>query len=128
MINNPIADLLTRIRNAVLAKHKMLVLPSSKVKKSIVQILHEKGYIKSYIFNDKAGPQGSININLKYNPSTKKNAIEMLKLKKYFVKAHELPHVLNGLGIAIVSTSQGIMSDKEARKKQIGGQVWCHIY
>ncbi len=133
MTTDPIADLLTRLRNAIKARHRTLEIKSSKMKKSIIQVLHEKGYIQNYAFQDKQGPQGTIKVGLKYNPTTKENAITKLQriskpsVRKYN-KAIELPHVLNGLGIAIVSTSQGVMSDKEARKKNIGGEVLCYIY
>ena len=133
MITDPIADLLTRLRNAIKAGHRTLEIKSSKIKKCIVQILHEKGYIQSYHFEEKQTPQGKIKLGLKYHPSTKANAIVKLQriskpsVRRYS-KASQLPHVLNGLGIAIISTSQGVMSDKEARKKNIGGEVLCHIY
>lgn len=133
MITDPIANLLTRIRNAIHAKHRRLEVKSSRMNKSIIEILHEKGYIQNYQFLDAEGPQGTIKIALKYNPNTKENALRKLQriskpsLRKYS-KAVDLPHVFNGLGIAIVSTSQGVMSDKEARKKNIGGEILCYIF
>jgi small subunit ribosomal protein S8 len=131
MNTDPIADYLTRLRNAVLAKHRIVEVPASNVKKEITKILFDKGYILNYKFEDKQ-PQGVIKIALKYHPITKMPALTSLErvsspgLRKY-VGAEELPRVLNGLGIAIISTSTGIMSDKEARKLKIGGEVLCYI-
>lgn len=131
-MTDPIADFLTRIRNAVKANHKVLEVPSSKMKKELTRILHEKGYILSYKFVD-AHPQGSIKIALKYHPETKKSAIKHLQrvsrpgLRRY-AGSEEMPRVLNGLGIAIVSTSHGVMTDKEAREKNVGGEVLCYVY
>ncbi len=131
-MTDPIADYLTRLRNAIGANHRIVEVPSSKVKKEITRVLHEKGYIQNYKF-EQNGPQGSIKIALKYNPTSKQSAIVNLKriskpgLRKY-TGANELPRVLNGLGIAIVSTSKGIMTDKEARVQHIGGEVLCHVY
>ena len=118
-MTDPIADYLTRLRNAIKANHRVVDIPASKVKKEITRVLHEKGYILNYKFEEN-GPQGNIKIALKYNPSTKQSAIENLQriskpgLRKY-AGAENLPRVLNGLGIAIVSTSKGIMTDKEAK-------------
>lgn len=132
MNTDPIADYLTRVRNAITAKHKVVEIPASNIKKDITRILHDKGYILNYKF-DNNGPQGSIKIALKYHPETKNNAIKSLQrasrpgLRKY-EGSDNLPRVLNGLGIAIVSTSQGVMTDKEARAKNIGGEVLCYIY
>jgi len=129
---DPISDFLTRIRNAVKARHKVLEVPASNLKKDITRILYEKGYILNYKFEDK-GPQGSIKIALKYDETTRQPAIRHLErvstpgLRKY-VGSEELPRVLNGLGIAIVSTSQGVMTDKEARQRGIGGEVICYVY
>ena len=131
-MTDPIADYLTRIRNAVLAKHKVVEIPASNIKKDMTRILFEKGYILNYKFEEE-GPQGSIKIALKYNPETKKNAIKSLQriskpgLRKY-VDGNHLPRVLNGLGVAIISTSQGLMTDKEARSLGIGGEVLCYVY
>ena len=131
-MTDPIADLLTRIRNGIKAKHKVVEIPASNMKKSITKILFEKGYILNYKFEDVA-PQGLIKIALKYHPETKQSAIKVIKsistpgLRKYVGK-DDLPRVLNGLGIAILSTSQGLMTDKEARTRNIGGEVVCHIY
>ncbi|MBR3286743.1 MAG: 30S ribosomal protein S8 [Bacteroidales bacterium] len=131
-MTDPIADLLTRIRNGIMARHKIVEVPASKMKKGIVQILFEKGYILNYKFEPDSA-QGTIKIALKYNPVTRQNAIKELGrvsrpgLRKY--TGHEdLPRILNGLGIAIISTSQGLMTDKEARAKGIGGEVICYVY
>jgi small subunit ribosomal protein S8 len=131
-MTDPIADLLTRIRNAIQAHHRIVEVPASNLKKEIVKILYDKGYILNYKFEDE-GPQGIIKIALKYNPEDRKSAIKKIKrvsrpgLRQY--AGHELmPRVLNGLGIAIVSTSHGVMTDKEARAKNIGGEVLCYVY
>ena len=126
-MTDPIADYLTRIRNAVMANHKVVEIPGSNMKKDITRILFDKGYILNYKFEEE-GPQGNIKIALKYNPETKASAIKSIQriskpgLRKYVDKDH-LPRVLNGLGVAIISTSQGIMTDKEARSQSIGGEV-----
>ena len=131
-MTDPIADYLTRIRNAVMASHKVVEIPASNIKKDMTRILFEKGYILNYKFEE-VGPQGSIKIALKYNPATKANAIKSLQriskpgLRKY-VDSSNLPRVLNGLGVAIISTSQGLMTDKEARGLGIGGEVLCYVY
>jgi small subunit ribosomal protein S8 len=131
-MTDPIADYLTRIRNAVMAKHKVVEIPASNIKKDMTRILFEKGYILNYKFEEE-GPQGSIKIALKYHPDTKLNAIKSLKrvskpgLRKYVDKGN-LPRVLNGLGVALLSTSQGVMTDKEARSLNIGGEVLCFVY
>ena len=132
MITDPIADYLTYIRNAQSAGHKVVEIPASNVKKSITKILHEKGYILSYKFieDDK---QGVIKIALKYNKETKTPAIKSIQraskpgLRRY-AGADDLPRVLNGLGIAVVSTSKGVMTDKEARTQNVGGEVLCYVY
>jgi small subunit ribosomal protein S8 len=132
MNTDPIADYLTRIRNSILAAHRVVEIPSSKMKKEITKILHEKGYVLNYKFEDDNGPQGTIKIALKYHPVTKIPAITELKsiskpgLRKY-ANSTELPRVMNGLGIAILSTSRGVMTDKEARALKIGGEVICYI-
>lgn len=131
MVTDPIADYLTRIRNAVMANHRMVEIPSSKIKKEITKILFEKGYILNFKFEEEKKP-GTIKIALKYHPVTKLSAISQMEraskpgLRKY-VDSDNLPRVLNGLGIAIISTSQGLMTDKEARVKKIGGEVICYI-
>ncbi len=131
MITDPIADYLTRVRNAVAAKHRMVEVPASNLKKNITKILFEKGYILNYKFEDDK-VQGNIKIALKYHPVTKLAAINSLErvsrpgLRQY-VNSNELPRVLNGLGLAILSTSKGVISDKEARKLGVGGEVICYV-
>jgi small subunit ribosomal protein S8 len=131
MITDPIADYLTRIRNAVMANHRVVEIPASNLKKEITKILFDKGYILNYKFEDEKNP-GLIKIALKYHPVTKQSAINQIEriskpgLRRY-VGSDELPRVLNGLGIAIVSTSQGLMTDKEARNLGVGGEVICYV-
>ena len=131
-MTDPIAYYLTRIRNGIQAGHRVVDIPASNLKKDITKILFEKGYILNYKFVDE-GPQGIIKIALKYDPVTKVNAIKKLKristpgLRQY-VGYKDMPRVLNGLGIAIVSTSHGVITDKEARKEKVGGEVICYIY
>lgn len=134
-VTDPIADYLTRIRNAQQAGHKIVEIPSSGVKKRMTEILYEQGYILKYKFDDEAGKggQGVIKIALKYDLVSRKPVIRQLLrvskpgLRKYS-SAEDLPRVINGLGIAIVSTSKGVMTDKEARAQHIGGEVLCYIY
>ena len=132
MNTDPIADFLTRIRNAISAKHRMVEIPSSNIKKEITRVLHEKGFITNYKFEDDS-IQGKIKIALKYNARTKVSAIEKIDriskpgLRKY-VGIDNLPRVINGLGIAILSTSKGVITDKEAKKLKIGGEVLCYVY
>ncbi len=131
-MTDPIADFLTRIRNAVIAGHKVVEIPASNLKKDITKILYDKGYILSYKFTVD-GAQGIIKIALKYHPESKVPAIKSLErisrpgLRKY-AGVDELPRVLNGLGVAILSTSQGVMTDKEARNQKVGGEVLCYVY
>lgn len=131
-MTDPIADYLTRLRNAIMAKHRVVEVPASNLKKDITKILFEKGYILNYKFVED-GPQGTIKIALKYNPQTKVNAIKSLTrvstpgLRKY-TGYREMPRVINGLGIAIISTSKGVMTDKEAAELKIGGEVLCYVY
>lgn len=132
MTTDPIADYLTRIRNASAARLKMVEIPSSGVKRAMTTILFDQGYITNYKFEED-GKQGVIKIALKYNQSTKVPAITKIQrasrpgLRKYS-NAENLPRVLNGLGIAIVSTSKGVITDKEARKENVGGEVLCYVY
>ncbi|GAA4468693.1 30S ribosomal protein S8 [Nibrella saemangeumensis] len=132
MNTDPIADYLTRLRNAIRAKHRVVEIPASNIKKEITKVLYEKGYIQNYKF-DETGPQGLIKIALKYNPVTKQPAIVDLQrvsrpgLRQYRGADH-LPRILNGLGVAIVSTSKGVMTDKEARTMNVGGEVLCYVY
>ena len=132
MVTDPIADFLTRIRNAQMARHRIVEIPASNVKKRITEILYEKGYILKYKFEDDS-KQGLIKIALKYDATTKDPAIRSLErvsrpgLRQY-AKPEEIRRVQNGLGIAIVSTSKGVMTDKEARTQNVGGEVMCNIY
>ena len=131
-MTDPIADYLTRVRNAIKAKHRVVEIPASNLKKEITKILFDKGYILNYKFVDE-GPQGSIKIALKYDPVNKVNAIKSLKRAsrpglRYYAGYKEMPRVLNGLGIAVLSTSKGVMTDKEARDLKIGGEVLCYVY
>ncbi len=129
---DPIADYLTRLRNAIQAKHRVVEVPASNLKKDITKILFEKGYILNYKFEED-GPQGTIKIALKYHPQSKVNAIKSLTrvstpgMRKY-TGYRDMPRVINGLGIAIISTSKGVMTDKEASELKIGGEVLCYIY
>lgn len=131
-MTDPIADFLTRIRNAASAKHRIVDIPASNIKKELTKILFDKGYILNYKFED-IDVQGNIKIALKYHPKTKVSAITSIEraskpgLRKYFGSA-ELPRVINGLGVAIVSTSKGVMTDKEARRDNVGGEVLCYVY
>ena len=131
MFTDPIADYLTRIRNAQKAGHKIVDIPSSNMKKSITEILFDKGYILSYKFENDVNTQGNIKIALKYNSKTPaiKKVIRISKpgLRKYANNTN-LPRVINGLGIAILSTSKGVVSDKEARELKVGGEVICYVY
>ncbi len=131
-MTDPIADYLTRIRNAVMAKHRVVDIPASNLKKDITRLLFEKGYILNYKFLEE-GPQGTIKIALKYHPETKISAIKGIErasrpgLRKYSA-GKDIPRVLNGLGVAIISTSRGVMTDKEARTNNVGGEVLCYVY
>ena len=131
VVNDPIADMLTRIRNAQIAKHDAVVLPASNTKKAIAKILLAEGYVKSVDFVDEA-PQGSIKIALKYVNGKQPVIAGLKRISKpglrVYAKAEELPRVLGGLGIAIISTSKGLMTDKEARKEMIGGEVLAYIW
>lgn len=131
-MTDPIADYLTRLRNAIKANHRVVEVPASNLKKEVTRILFEQGYILNYKFIED-GPQGSIKIALKYDQANKVNAIKCLErvstpgLRKY--SSHkDLPRVLNGLGIAIISTSKGVMTDKQARELNVGGEVLCYVY
>ncbi len=132
MITDPIADFLTRVRNAIMASHRVVEMPASNITKEITKILFDQGYVLSYKFSDK-GQQGTIKIALKYDKETKIPVIKKLQristpgLRKY-VGADDMPRVLNGLGIAIVSTSKGVMTNKQARVEHVGGEVLCHVY
>ena len=131
-MTDPIADFLTRMRNAIQAKHRVVEAPASNLKKEITTILFEKGYILNYKFVED-GPQGTIKIALKYDEKNKVNAIKKLirvstpGMRKY-TGYKDMPRVINGLGIAIISTSKGVMTNKEAADLKIGGEVLCYVY
>ena len=131
-MTDPIADYLTRLRNAIMAKHRVVEVPASNLKKDITKILFDQGYILNYKFEDD-GVQGTIKIALKYHPQTKVNAIKCLTrvskpgMRKY-TGYREMPRVINGLGIAIISTSKGVMTNKQAAELKIGGEVHCYVY
>jgi small subunit ribosomal protein S8 len=132
MVTDPIADFLTRIRNAQMAGHRLVEIPASNLKKRMTEILYEKGYILKYKFEDDS-KQGVIKIALKYDPTSKVPAIQSLErisrpgLRQY-AKPGEFKRVKNGLGVAIISTSKGVMTDKEANSQNVGGEVLCYIY
>ena len=131
-MTDPIADYLTRLRNAIQANHRVVEIPASNLKKEVTKILFDQGYILNYKFDDETA-QGTIKIALKYNPQTKVNAIKCLTrvskpgMRKY-TGYREMPRVINGLGIAIISTSKGVMTNKEAAELKIGGEVLCYVY
>jgi small subunit ribosomal protein S8 len=132
-MTDSIADYLTRLRNAIKARHRLVEIPASGLKKEITKILHEKGYILNYKVEEQPGHQGIIKVALKYNTPARISAIKKIErasrpgLRKYS-PADKLPRVLNGLGIAILSTSKGVMTDKEARTQKVGGEVICYVY
>ncbi|MFN4761583.1 30S ribosomal protein S8 [Gillisia sp. Q332] len=132
MTTDPIADYLTRIRNAVLANHRVVEIPASNLKKEITKILFDQGYILSYKFEENSH-QGTIKIALKYDKLTKESVIKNIQriskpgLRKY-AGFNEVPRILNGLGIAIVSTSHGVMTGKQAKAENVGGEVLCYVY
>jgi len=132
MITDPIADYLTRVRNAIMAGHRVVEIPASNIKKEITKILFDQGFILSYKFNDD-NVQGTIKIALKYDKNTRASVIKKLQrvstpgLRKY-VGADDMPRVLNGLGIAIISTSMGVMTNKKALEEHVGGEVLCYVY
>lgn len=133
IVTDPIADFLTRIRNAQKARHRTVDIPASKLKKTMTEILYDQGYILKYKFDDDAGHQGVIKIAIKYDPLTNEPVIRKLGriskpgLRKYS-GANDIPRIINGLGIAIVSTSKGLMTDKQARRENVGGEVLCYVY
>ncbi len=133
MVTDPISDFLTRIRNASKAGHRIVEIPASNIKKNMTKILYEQGYILKYKFDDAKGPQGTIMIALKYHPLTKQPAIRSLSrvsrpgLRRY-AKSTEAPRVINGLGITILSTSKGLMTEKDAKANNVGGEVLCYVY
>ncbi|MDB4015644.1 30S ribosomal protein S8 [Flavobacteriaceae bacterium] len=133
MYTDPLADFLTRIRNASAAGHRVVSIPASKIKKEITKILFDQGYILSYKFEETDNNQGSIKIALKYDQTTKQPVIQKIQristpgLRKY-AGSTELPRILNGLGISIVSTSSGVMTGKQATKEKVGGELLCYVY
>ncbi|MBW7845539.1 MAG: 30S ribosomal protein S8 [Bacteroidia bacterium] len=133
MMTDPIADYLTRLRNAIKANHRIVEIPSSRLKKEMTKVLFDKGYILNYKFEDSENHQGTIKIALKYHPVSKTPAIKKLEristpgLRKY-TGVETMPSVINGLGIAILTTSKGVMTDKEARANNVGGEVLCYVY
>ncbi|MBI9065855.1 MAG: 30S ribosomal protein S8 [Salinivirgaceae bacterium] len=131
-MTDPIADFLTRIRNAQMAKHKVVEIPASNIKKNMTKILFEQGYILNYKFEENS-VQGTIKIALKYNAETKQPVIKKLQRVsspglRLYKSATDIPRVLNGLGVAIISTSQGLLTGKEAKIKNVGGEVLCYVY
>lgn len=133
VISDPIADYLTRLRNAQMAKHRIVEIPASNLKKRITEILYEQGYILKYQFEETENKQGLIKIAVKYDFETKQPVIRHMRRisrpgLRNFVKATELPRVINGLGTAIISTSKGVLTDKQARKENVGGEVLFYIY
>jgi len=133
MHSDPIADYLTRVRNAIMANHRVVSIPSSKIKKEMTKVLLDKGFISDFKIENGDTPQDNLKIALKYNPVSKKNAIEKLERistpgLRVYAGASEIPRVLNGLGVAILSTSKGVMSDKDARSQNVGGEVLCYVY
>ena len=131
VVNDPIADMLTRIRNAQVAKHDSVTMPASNMKKSIAKLLQEEGYIKSYECIDD-GLQGNIKITLKYLDKKQPVIVGLKRISKpglrVYASCEDLPKVLGGLGIAIISTSKGVMTDKAARKENLGGEVLCYVW
>lgn len=133
MVTDPVADYLTRLRNAMNASHRVVDIPASNLKKRITEILYEQGYILKYKFEDTPNGQGNIRIAIKYNKANNEPVIRKLirasrpGLRKYS-GVDELPRVINGLGLAIISTSRGVMTEKEAREQNIGGEVVCYVY
>ena len=132
-MTDPISDYLTRIRNGQMARHRIVEIPASNLKKRITEILYEHGYIHRYVFDDDAGKQGLIKIALKYDGSSNEPTIRRLRRiskpgLRIYKGVEELPRVENGLGIAIVSTSKGVMTNKDARKENVGGEVLCEIF
>jgi small subunit ribosomal protein S8 len=132
-MTDPIADYLTRLRNAIKANHRVVEIPASNLKKEITKVLFDKGFILNYKFEDVQNMQGTIKIALKYNPETKQSAITTLKrvstpgLRNY-TNVGTMPRVMNGLGVAILSTSKGVITDKEAKSLNVGGEVLCYVY
>ncbi len=131
VVTDPIADMLTRIRNALVVKRDFIEVPASKMKKAIADILAQEGFIKGYTLIED-GPQGTLRINLKYGPNNERVISGLKRISKpglrVYARKDEIPKVLGGLGIAIISTSKGVMTDKQARKEGVGGEVLCYIW
>ena len=132
MYTDPIADYLTRVRNAVKANHRVVEIPASNLKKEITKILFDQGFILSYKFDD-SSVQGTIKIALKYNKDTKESVIKKIQRiskpgLRMYAGSNEMPRILNGLGVAIVSTSHGVMTGKQAQRENVGGEVLCYVY
>ena len=132
-VTDPIADYLTRIRNAQQARHRIVEIPASNLKKKITEILYDQGYIYKYTFDDQAGKQGLIKIALKYDPISKDPVIKKCgRISKsglrQYSKSKDIPRIINGLGVCIVSTSKGVMTDKQAKKENVGGELLCYVY
>lgn len=132
IVTDPIADFLTRIRNAQMANHKMVVIPSSKLKRAMTEILYDQGYILKYKFDTNENNQSVIRIALKYDSNNVPVIRKLQRVSKpglrQYKKANELPRVINGLGVALISTSKGVMTDKQARAHNVGGEVLCYVY
>lgn len=130
-MTDPIADMLTRIRNATMAYHETVDIPGSKFKEAIAKILQEEGFIHGYQWINK-GPQGVLRLTLKYGPDRERVIAGLKRISKpglrIYAKKHEIPRVLGGLGVAILSTPQGVMSDRQARKLGVGGEVLCYVW
>lgn len=133
MVTDPIANLLTIVRNGLQAKHAFVYVPHSKIKEAMIAILKTQGYIHNYQVEQEPAPQGRIKVILKYQPQTKKPAIvELTRIstpgRRQYTQVDDIPHVVNGLGIAILSTSQGVMTGKQAKQKRLGGEILCHVF
>lgn len=133
MVTDPIADFLTRIRNAGMAGHRVVTIPASNVKKRITEILYDQGFILRYRFEDSPNKQGLIRIALKFDAASKKPVIRSLERvskpgMRVYTDSKSMPRVINGLGVSIVSTSKGIMTGREARTNKVGGEVLCYVY
>ncbi|HXH19394.1 MAG TPA: 30S ribosomal protein S8 [Chitinophagales bacterium] len=131
-MTDPIADYLTRIRNAAMAHHRIVEVPASKLKKRITEILYEQGYIEKYKFEEEPGKQGVIKVALKYDANNESVIKDISRVStpgiRRYVSVEEMPRVINGLGIAIISTSKGVMTDKQAKQNNVGGEVLCQVY
>jgi len=131
-MTDPIADYLTRVRNAIMAHHRIVEIPASKLKKRITEILYEQGFIERYKFDDAPGKQGVIKIALKYDGNNESVIKDISRVStpgiRRYVSVEEMPRVINGLGIAIISTSKGVMTDKQAKQNNVGGEVLCQVY